>query len=84
MQSQSVLAGLQQTIRDRMIQQHYPNPCGSIRAIIRCLDFGYEGGVEDGLEYLRLLRPPYCSMCAPFCLYFPAGPVSLDQHQREL
>ena len=51
------LAGLQDIIRDRMIQRHYPNPCGSIRELIKHVHIGYDGEVADGLEYLRLL--PY-------------------------
>ncbi|HUS91724.1 MAG TPA: alpha/beta fold hydrolase [Phycisphaerae bacterium] len=52
-----VLASLQGTIRTRMTERHYPNPCGSIRELIKHLGIGYDGEVEDGLEYLRLL--PY-------------------------
>ncbi|MBU0640375.1 MAG: hypothetical protein KKB50_16040 [Planctomycetes bacterium] len=52
-----VLAGLQVTVRDRMIEKHYPNPCGSVRELIKHLGIGYDGEVADGLEYVRLL--PY-------------------------
>ena len=57
-----VLAGLQDTIRDRMTERHYPNPCGSIRELIKHLGIGYDGKVEDGLECLRLL--PYKNLPA--------------------
>ena len=51
------LAGLQTTVRDRMIRKHYPNPCGSVRELIKHMGIGYDEEVADGLEYVRLL--PY-------------------------
>ena len=51
------LAGLQTTVRDRMVEKHYPNPCGSVRELIKYMGIGYDGEVPDGLEYVRLL--PY-------------------------
>ena len=52
-----VLAGLQATVRERMIEKHYPNPCGSVRELLKHLGIGYDGEVADALEYVRLL--PY-------------------------
>jgi predicted alpha/beta-fold hydrolase len=51
------LAGLQTTVRDRMVEKKYPNPCGSVRELIKHIGIVYEGEVADGLEYVRLL--PY-------------------------
>jgi len=51
------LAGVQRTVRDRMVRKLYPNPCGSIRELIKYMGIGYDGEVADGLEYVRLL--PY-------------------------
>jgi pimeloyl-ACP methyl ester carboxylesterase len=51
------LAGLQTTVRDRMIEKHYPNPCGSVRELLKYTGIGYDEGVADGLEYVRLM--PY-------------------------
>jgi pimeloyl-ACP methyl ester carboxylesterase len=51
------LAGVQITVRDRMIEKHYPHPCGSVRELIKYVGIGYDGEVEDGLEYVRLV--PY-------------------------
>jgi predicted alpha/beta-fold hydrolase len=51
------LAGVQTTVRDRMIEKHYPHPCGSMRELIKNMGIGYDGEVADGLEYVRLL--PY-------------------------
>ena len=57
------LAGVQITIRDRMIEKHYPNPCGNIRELIKYMNIGYDQEVTDGMEYLRLL--PYKDLPAP-------------------
>jgi predicted alpha/beta-fold hydrolase len=51
------LAGVQRTVRDRMVIKQHPNPCGSIRELIKYMGIGYDGEVADGLEYARLL--PY-------------------------
>ncbi len=51
------LAGVQTTVRDRMIEKHYPHPCGSVRELIKHMGIVYDGEVADGLEYVRLL--PY-------------------------
>jgi len=51
------LSGLQTTIRDWMIDRHYPKPRGSIRDLIKHVGLGYDQEVADGLEYLRLM--PY-------------------------
>ena len=56
------LAGIQTTVRSRMIQKHYPNPCGSVRELIKYMNIGYDGEVADGLQYVRLL--PYKGMPA--------------------
>lgn len=51
------LAGLQMTIRERMIERKLPNPCGSIRELIKHMGIGYDSEVADGLEYVRIM--PY-------------------------
>ena len=51
------LAGVQMTVRNRMIEKHYPHPCGSVRELLKHMSIGYVGEVADGLEYVRLL--PY-------------------------
>ena len=54
-----VLAGLQETIHDRMIYKHHSEPSGSLRTLIdhefARSELSYPGAVEDGLDYLRLL-----------------------------
>jgi predicted alpha/beta-fold hydrolase len=52
-----VLAGLQTTVRDRMIEKRYPNPCGSVRELLKHTGIGYPEAHLDGLEYMRLM--PY-------------------------
>lgn len=51
------LSGLQTTVRERMIERHYSNPCGSVRELIKNMGLNYDEGVADGMEYVRLL--PY-------------------------
>lgn len=56
---QPVLDALQDTVRDRMIRKRYPRPSGDLRRLIELdmarSDAPYEGSVDDGLQYLRLL-----------------------------
>ena len=68
-----VLAGLQTTIRDWMIDRRYPNPRGSIRELIKHIGLGYDQEVADGLDYLRLM--PYKGL--PVCNRLDAVRVPL-------
>jgi predicted alpha/beta-fold hydrolase len=52
-----VLAGLQKTVRDWMIEWNYPDPSGSIHRLIQHLGVKYPHSVDDSLQYLRFL--PY-------------------------
>jgi predicted alpha/beta-fold hydrolase len=52
-----VLAGLQGTVRDWMIEGNYPNPDGSIHNLIQYTAVQYPHSVEDSLDFLRFL--PY-------------------------
>jgi len=68
------LWGLQETFRDRMIDKHMPNPCGSVRKLLNEMRIGnnaQDAGDEpianarqiaDSLEYVRLL--PYKNLPA--------------------
>ena len=51
------LEGVQVTVRDRMVERHYPHPCGSVRELIKNMGVVYDGEVADGLEFVRLM--PY-------------------------
>ncbi|MCE5277117.1 MAG: alpha/beta fold hydrolase [Planctomycetaceae bacterium] len=51
------VAGLQATIRGRMIQKKYPNPRGSVHELLKYVGIGYPQDAFDGLEYVRIM--PY-------------------------
>lgn len=50
---------LQDSIRDRMIRKHHPAPSGDLLRLIQCefshTKLDYSGGVDDALEYIRIL-----------------------------
>ena len=52
-----VRAGLQTTVREWMIGEHYPNPTGSVRNLIQYTGVQYPHSVDDSLQFLRFL--PY-------------------------
>ena len=52
-----VLAGLQRTVRDWMIEWDYPDPSGSMHQLIGHIGVKYPHAVDDSLQFLRFL--PY-------------------------
>ena len=52
-----VLAGLQKTVRDWMIEWNYPDPSGSMHELIQHLGVKYPHSLDDSLQFLRFL--PY-------------------------
>ena len=50
-----VVAGLQATIRERMIARGYPKPSGDVRELLKNSVVGYENAHLDGLEFMRIM-----------------------------
>lgn len=50
-----VVAGLQATIRDRMVARGYPNPSGNVRELLKNSITAYPNAHLDGLEFMRIM-----------------------------